>query len=253
VLLCIFGRPVVLDIGGGSGKLANVLAPKSDKVYILDKEETSKPGSDNSLYAGSIERALKKRRFENILPIFGDATNMPFSAGDFDIAVAGELLEHLDDQEKVLFFRECYRVLKPGGSLIISTPNADYIERCSFWFSALMRKVVPRRSLASLPAMLKGPWLEQTVEEWEAKAGHYDRGCRLDNILEISRAEGFEMLGHRSMHTCLTSFWLQLMFTLPLVYILCVPLVRVMYAIESRVDSLKGIGMMMTFRKASMP
>lgn len=46
---------------------------------------------------------------------------LPFDDGSFDYVIAVEVLEHLPDH--VAFFRECARVLRPGGRLLLSTPN----------------------------------------------------------------------------------------------------------------------------------
>lgn len=39
----------------------------------------------------------------------------------FDLLVASHVIEHLGDTD--LFLKECYRVLKPGGALVMATPN----------------------------------------------------------------------------------------------------------------------------------
>lgn len=52
----------------------------------------------------------------------GDVTReMPFADASFECVVAGEIIEHVPDPDS--FLREIRRVLKPGGTLIISTPN----------------------------------------------------------------------------------------------------------------------------------
>ncbi|MDO8647820.1 MAG: class I SAM-dependent methyltransferase [Candidatus Diapherotrites archaeon] len=51
----------------------------------------------------------------------GDVNKMPFKDESFDTLVGGELLEHMKDPDK--FLKECKRVLKKGGKLIITTPN----------------------------------------------------------------------------------------------------------------------------------
>lgn len=51
----------------------------------------------------------------------GDATIMPFKSGTFDSILAGEVLEHLE--EPSLLLREGKRVLKKGGTLVLTTPN----------------------------------------------------------------------------------------------------------------------------------
>jgi SAM-dependent methyltransferase len=46
---------------------------------------------------------------------------LPFRTGSFGCVVAGEVIEHVPDPDRVL--QEIHRVLAPGGTLIISTPN----------------------------------------------------------------------------------------------------------------------------------
>lgn len=46
---------------------------------------------------------------------------LPFPDGDFDLVMAVEVLEHLESPRA--FLREVYRVLRPGGLAVVSTPN----------------------------------------------------------------------------------------------------------------------------------
>lgn len=52
---------------------------------------------------------------------------IPFNKDEVDGIVASHLIEHLTPQEGVLFIRECHRVLKVGGVLRVSTPDAMYM------------------------------------------------------------------------------------------------------------------------------
>ena len=54
----------------------------------------------------------------------GDAMALPFEDDSFDHVVCSEVLEHLADDLKAV--RELYRVLKPGGTLVVTVPNADF-------------------------------------------------------------------------------------------------------------------------------
>ena len=45
----------------------------------------------------------------------------PFASGSFDVVVSMEGIEHFEDQ--ATFVRECARMLKPGGTLVLTTPN----------------------------------------------------------------------------------------------------------------------------------
>ena len=59
------------------------------------------------------------------LVIKGDGLQLPFKAGIFDTVVAGEIVEHFEDPFR--FLQECYKVLRVGGQLILSTPNPYYL------------------------------------------------------------------------------------------------------------------------------
>ena len=53
-------------------------------------------------------------------------------AGSFGLITALDLIEHLDKDEVLAFLDECHRALRPGGRLILQTPNAE-----SPWFGAV--------------------------------------------------------------------------------------------------------------------
>ena len=68
--------------------------------------------------------------------VVGDCHKMPFKDKTFDTIVSGDMLEHIENPSE--FFRECYRVLKDDGVLIVSTPNASYFPL--FFLNALFIK-----------------------------------------------------------------------------------------------------------------
>ena len=49
-----------------------------------------------------------------------DLSQIPVESGKYDLVLMTQVLEHLPEPAKVL--RELYRVLKPGGTLWLSTP-----------------------------------------------------------------------------------------------------------------------------------
>jgi SAM-dependent methyltransferase len=65
--------------------------------------------------------ASRKAEFADVRWLVGDALPLPFRDGSFGALFAGELVEHLADPEPALV--EFRRVLKPGGTLILTTPN----------------------------------------------------------------------------------------------------------------------------------
>lgn len=71
-----------------------------------------------------LSREGLKRASRHQLPLnLGDAQNLPFKSESFEFLIAFDLVEHLPAPEK--FFDEAVRILKPGGELVLTTPNPE--------------------------------------------------------------------------------------------------------------------------------
>lgn len=55
--------------------------------------------------------------------LVSDATALPFADASFDVVYAGEIVEHVGEPRRAL--AEWNRVLAPGGTLILTTPNRE--------------------------------------------------------------------------------------------------------------------------------
>lgn len=67
--------------------------------------------------------ALKEAAKLGIKTVWADVEEpLPFDDADFDVVVAAELLEHLRQPERLV--EEIRRVLRPGGTIAGSLPNA---------------------------------------------------------------------------------------------------------------------------------
>jgi ubiquinone/menaquinone biosynthesis C-methylase UbiE len=70
----------------------------------------------------TLETDNRKRPFG----VRGDIGNLPFPSNHFDMVISRSVVEHLEDPPQV--FREFARVLRPGGKVVIITPNKyDYV------------------------------------------------------------------------------------------------------------------------------
>jgi SAM-dependent methyltransferase len=69
------------------------------------------------------EPALRHVRstYDGILPVRGNLVRLPIGDGTVDVVVSAQTVEHLWDQPG--FVAECARVLRPGGRLVLTTPN----------------------------------------------------------------------------------------------------------------------------------
>lgn len=61
---------------------------------------------------------------DNLDFMIGDATSLPLDNEVFDVVVSFETIEHIHYYE--MYLREIHRILKPGGTFIVSTPNKKW-------------------------------------------------------------------------------------------------------------------------------
>lgn len=106
----------VLDAACGEGYGSALLAGRAASVVGVD------------LSAEAVAHARGRYTADNLAFEVADGTALPFADDAFDCVVSFETLEHLHDQDGLL--TEFRRVLKPGGFLLISTPDkAIYTDR----------------------------------------------------------------------------------------------------------------------------
>jgi 2-polyprenyl-6-hydroxyphenyl methylase / 3-demethylubiquinone-9 3-methyltransferase len=73
------------------------------------------------------EAGLRVAAAHGVLPVVGSVLAVPLADGCADVVVAGEILEHVEDDVAVL--AECARLLRPGGTLVIDALAATRIGR----------------------------------------------------------------------------------------------------------------------------
>lgn len=101
---------VVVDVGCSNGLLAHHLIGEMPKTYI---------GVDPS--SSAIELAQKNVKG----PTFavGTAATIPSADSKADVVLLFDVIEHVPVGTEVEALKECHRVLKKGGILLLSTPN----------------------------------------------------------------------------------------------------------------------------------
>jgi ubiquinone/menaquinone biosynthesis C-methylase UbiE len=109
----------VLDIGCGDGTYAYVLSKLGAIVSGQDLNVSNIERADKRLYG---EANKQKGKF-----ISADAEKLLFDSSSFDAVFSADFFEHISLEKKRKVIAEAYRVLKPGGTLVIKTPNLDYL------------------------------------------------------------------------------------------------------------------------------
>ncbi|WP_427160363.1 methyltransferase domain-containing protein [Aliinostoc sp. HNIBRCY26] len=102
----------ILDVGCGIG---------GSSLYLAAKFNAQATGITLSPVqaARATERAQEANLSDKSQFLVADAQAMPFDNDTFDLVWSLESGEHMPDKTK--FMQECYRVLKPGGTLIMVT------------------------------------------------------------------------------------------------------------------------------------
>ena len=102
----------VLDAGCGAGYGSAELAQTADSVVGVDR-------APEAVDFARATYGLPNLRFEQ-----ASCEALPHPGGSFDLVVAFEVIEHLDNWRE--FLLEAHRVLAPAGQIVISTPNKLY-------------------------------------------------------------------------------------------------------------------------------
>jgi len=114
----------LLDVGGGTGRVSSIFQKLTPHVIIIDA----------AFYM--LKEALKK----GITAVNAEAEGLPFCANSFDRIVMIDALHHVANQERTL--EEMWRLLKPGGKLIIEEPDIRHwgVKLLAFFEKALLMR-----------------------------------------------------------------------------------------------------------------
>jgi 2-polyprenyl-3-methyl-5-hydroxy-6-metoxy-1,4-benzoquinol methylase len=94
----------VLDLGCGDGKTGKKLLDKGFQVHACDMD-------------------VNRFEFKDAIPFKAGNLNdrLPYEDNSFDYVILMEVIEHVYNPQHVV--SEIKRILRPGGKLILSTPN----------------------------------------------------------------------------------------------------------------------------------
>lgn len=100
----------LLDLGCGPGSFVGSLSEPGHAIGV-------------DIAAAQIAYAQRhyggpQREFQTIL-----ASGLPYATASFDVVTSIEVIEHLDRETTCSLLAEAWRVLRPGGRLVLTTPN----------------------------------------------------------------------------------------------------------------------------------
>ncbi|MBI9050451.1 MAG: class I SAM-dependent methyltransferase [Anaerolineaceae bacterium] len=144
----------LLDAGGGTGRVAQYLTAYAEKVILADQSFTM------------TQEAYRKN---SLFPACSESEHLPFSSNFFTRIIMVDALHHVNHHKNTL--DELWRVLQPGGLLIIEEPD---IRHMRVKFIALAEKLALMRSHFLTPnkiaALLPFPQASIQIEHEDTTA-----------------------------------------------------------------------------------
>lgn len=99
----------LLDVGGGTGRVSQFLVKEASKIFIADL---------------SLKMLMESHRKVGLIPVCSYSERLPFPENYFERIIMIDALHHVGDQKQTA--KELWRVLKPGGRIIIEEPNIQH-------------------------------------------------------------------------------------------------------------------------------
>jgi len=166
-LLNIQSNCKVLDVGCSEGYISIAFAELGLKVYGVEPSEK---------LIKKFENKLRNDKELNCFLIKGSAINLPFKDNYFDIVIITEVLEHIQETDRVL--EEIYRVLNENGRMCLSVPTS-----CT---EKLFSKLHPK---------------------YNKNSGHV-KVFREKELIELLKRHGFEIYAKRNCNFEWSVFWI---------------------------------------------
>ncbi|MGA2286102.1 MAG: methyltransferase domain-containing protein [Dehalococcoidia bacterium] len=163
----------LLDVGCGTGRHVVRACRKPCVVVGVDRDIDELMVLKFFAYCLACEGKLRARANA----VIGDGLRLPLADESVDRVICTEVFEHVPDDRALI--AELGRVLRPGGTIAVSVPDA------------------------------RSEWLVWRVASLQrVPAGEHVRRYRRGEMARLLRENGFEVYARRFRHSLETPFWL---------------------------------------------
>lgn len=163
----------ILDIAAGTGTSSAAIARTGAEVVAVD------------FSPGMIEVGRKKH--PTIEFVEADAMALPFSAGEFDAVTISFGLRNIENPRKAL--KEMYRVLKPGGRLVVCEFSTPPIALLRAGYGAYLKHVMPKVVGLSSSNPDAYTYLAESIHDWPDQS----------TLSQWLRGAGFTRVAYRNL------------------------------------------------------
>lgn len=108
----------IADLGAGEGMISQLLARRAEHVWCVDN-------SSKMIEFGT--ELAEKNGLGNVTYVLGDIESVPLDSSSVDIAILSQALHHAQHPQKAI--DEAFRILTPGGQLIVLDLKAHTFEK----------------------------------------------------------------------------------------------------------------------------
>ncbi|MEV0062125.1 methyltransferase domain-containing protein [Nocardia sp. NPDC050718] len=164
----------VIDVGCGAGRHSFEAYRRGADVVAFDQNSEDLAGV--ALMFEAMADACEAPEYAKAETVRGDALDLPYGDGEFDVVIASEILEHIPHDSQAI--AELVRVVKPGGTLAVTVPR---------W--------LPERICWALS------------DEYHANEGGHVRIYQADELRDKITARGVRFVHQDFAHALHSPFW----------------------------------------------